>query len=934
MHQKYGRLMVVFAVGALLAAAGDNYTWTNARGDGDWTQPGNFIEGAVQTPTGEETVAIVCPGADDEVFLPVNAAVTLEYDTSDPVKKASCEAFAAVKAIRPYAGAVIDITVPGNTTFPLACSLARGTAESNYNMGHLVKRGAGELVLNAAGTIFSGSDYHDYYCEMTVDEGVVRVVPNAVTAYIHLGKVTINENGTLFTANTVGNVSDSYTVFKYLYGSGTITNDSTSSAQRMKVDSYGDFSGRITGNIYYYSAGFLRLTGTESTIPSFTVYHNYGHGFAEKYGSIEVAKFGMKPVDGVNTPSSIGYEDVLLVRDNGAAIRYIGHGETTDKDLRYWPQQTAYPLYLDGGPYGDLHWTGLWGHRDTSSTYQYTMLRLILQGSNTQDCVMSGPIEMRTKNGTNYTFCITKQGTGTWYMKHNDSSRMLGVWRVVNGTLKYDTIAEAGVNSALGSSTMLYKDLGGVLALDENKVDYAFWLGGGAGGNRSNLEYVGETNCISTTRRFVVNGTGALLNNGAGRLRIADFIATNTAATLVLGGSNMLENVADCIADGENATMSVVKEGIGTWRLGTNCTFTGALDVKAGRLLVGNDELYNYYRWIVKENFWGSDTRSGSSNQMFGLLSFGLFDADGNDRTYGVTDEGEWTQPGSYYVGTAYNYQDFAPEDLGLLGIGEGRVRITKYNGESLTLSRSPSTVMADLFSHQAAGGDKYVWSREGGSLPPWHATPSTWIAFTIRPVKGAPITSWDFANAKGNGKAYQFVKMCELQASVDGKQWDSLANLDYDGYGEEYYPPVNTWRSDNTTVYQAGYTTHTTGMPIPPGPTNAVAFAASSVSVAAGAELVARAPEKPVIRTLTVDGLAGGGTIDGFALASDLTLAIDNVGSASGLTIPMTFRNVEGLDASGWKVSVGGKVKAGMRVRASSSELTITPPGIQFIIR
>ena len=161
MHQKYGRLMVVFAVGALLAAAGDNYTWTNARGDGDWTQPGNFIEGAVQTPTGEETVAIVCPGADDEVFLPVNAAVTLEYDTSDPVKKASCEAFAAVKAIRPYAGAVIDITVPGNTTFPLACSLARGTAESNYNMGHLVKRGAGELVLNAAGTIFSGSDYHD-----------------------------------------------------------------------------------------------------------------------------------------------------------------------------------------------------------------------------------------------------------------------------------------------------------------------------------------------------------------------------------------------------------------------------------------------------------------------------------------------------------------------------------------------------------------------------------------------------------------------------------------------------------------------------------------------------------------------------------------------------------------------------------------------------
>ena len=519
-------------------------------------------------------------------------------------------------------------------------------------------------------------------------------------------------------------------------------------------------------------------------------------------------------------------------------------------------------------------------------------------------------------------------------MKHNDSSRMLGVWRIVDGTLKYDTIAEAGFNTALGSSTRLYKNLGGVLALDENKVDYAFWLGGGAGGSRANLEYVGETNCVSTTRRFVVNGTGALLNNGTGRLKISDFIATNTAATLVLGGSNKLENVADCIVDGSDATMSVVKEGIGTWRLGTNCTFTGTLDVKAGRLLVGNDELYNYYRWIVKENFFGSPTRDGSSSQMFGLLSFGLFDADGNDRTYGVTDEGEWTQPGSYYVGTAYNYQNFAPEDLGLLGIGEGHVRITKYDGASLTLTRSPTTVMENLFSHQATGVDTYVWSREGGSLPPWHESPSTWIAFTIRPVKGAPITSWDFVNAKGNGKAYQFVKMCELQASVDGKQWDSLANLDYDGYGTEYRPPVNTWRSDNTTVYQAGYTTHTTGMPIPPGPTNAVAFAASSVSVAAGAELIARAPEKPVIRALTVDGLAGGGTIDGFALASDLTLSIGNVAYASGLTIPMTFRNVEGLDASGWTVSVGGSVKASLRVRAASDGLTITPPGTQLIIR
>ena len=554
---------------------------------------------------------------------------------------------------------------------------------------------------------------------------------------------------------------------------------------------------------------------------------------------------------------------------------------------------------------------------------------------------MSGKIISPTQFTTNYTFCITKQGTGTWRMVHNNASDMRGVWRIVNGTLRFDTLADAGVNSALGKSTRLYKNTQG-LALDANKVDYAFWLGGGTSTNRANLEYVGATNCVSTTRRFAVTGTGAILNNGDGFLRLSDFFATNAPTTLVLGGANKLDNVVDGISDGGNARMSVVKEGSGTWRLGTNCTFTGSLDVNGGTLIVGNAELYNYYRWIVKESFFGSDTRDGSTSQMFGLRSFGLFDADGNDRTYGVTDgadgDGEWTM-GSYYTGTMYNYEGvFGSGDrkVGFLGVKEGHVRITKYNGDSLRVSRSPATIMQDLFLHTNLTG--YVWSRDR-QVPPWHEDPDSWIMFTIHPVKGAPITSWDFVNnlaaeSGSSRKAFQLIKMCELQASVGGCEWDSLANLDYDGYGTEYRPPVNTWRSDNTTLYQAGYTTHTTGMPIPPGPTNAVAFAASSVSVAAGAELIARAPEKPVIRALTVDGLAGGGTIDGFAFASDLTLTVDNVASAAGLTIPMTFRNVEGLETSRWTVSVGDNVKAGLHVSASSTGLTIIPTGMQFIIR
>ena len=932
MCQKYGRYMVIFAVGAALTAAADTYTWTNALGDGDWSKPGNFLLG----PEGTGSVPETAPDADDNVYVEANTTVTLDYDPDDAAKLASCNAFAGVWRVRPRANTTFNITVKEGEVFPLSCSISLGTSEANYIAGHIVKLGKGELDLNSVGTSKSGSEYYDYYCAMTVEDGVVRLPQSGVDGHYHLGKVTVNRDGSLFTANTGSSTS---TEIYELFGDGTVTNDS-SSANRMQITDYGEFSGKIGGAIVYYSSGLLTLTGTDSTFASsgsqFTIYQNFGNGVSKKkHGCVELAKIGTKAVDGVKVPSSIGFAETLLVRDNGGALRYIGSGETTDKDLRLWSQTTTYETYLDGGPNGGLVWTGLWGHRDTSvSTYQHRMQRLVLQGSNTEECVMSGVIEEKRQYTTNYTFCITKQGTGTWRMAHNDSSRMHGVWRVINGTLRYDTIAEAGKNSALGSSTMLYKNLSGVLALDENKVDYAFWLGGGTSGNRANLEYVGETNCVSTTRRFAVTGTGGILNNGGGFLRLSDFYATNTASTLVLGGTNKLDNVADGIADGGNALMSVTKEGSGTWRLGTNCTFTGSLDVKGGQLVVGNPEKYEYYRWVVRANYTSGSASSSTANRTVAIKSFGLFDSEGNDRVYGLSDDGNWQAynevaggSSTWYYGKAYAYKTpvFANSEMKCLSLEPGQFVVTTYDGQRMAVSFVYNTAVSNIFYHTDVAQRCDI--RKPVQSQPKYETTNTWLTITMRPVDGAPITSWDYVNAQYNANN-QFVSNCVLEASVDGRVWTKL-----DEVTNDTKPANGTWQSDSAT-YVEGYTTHTTGMPIPPGPTNAVAFAASSVSVAAGAELIARAPEKPVIRALTVDGLAGGGTIDGFAFASDLTLTIDNVASAAGLTIPMTLRNVEGLDASGWTVSVGDKVKASLHVSASSSGLTITPTGMQFLIR
>ena len=882
--------------------------WTGAAGNNDWTDSGNY-----------DAAGVPDPEAQDTLVFPTGARVTL--DGNDAGSCNIAQHLYRMMVAEDANDVVITVDVPENGIVDIDGAITPTTnaySGTSWDRLHVVKKGLGLLQLNSDRKFHVSSTSNpdrygvDYYSKFVVEEGTLRFPTNLAGTSKHamyVGYVAVSNGATVFTG--IGRSS----VFNNLYGSGLVTNDARS-AYALRIDADGDFSGELNGSLSYDSRGKVMLRGTNSTMTgsSFAIEYNQNNGLK---GVTGVAKIGRS-----FEPSSIGLISNIYSYANGGRLLYLGTGERTDKAYLV-KSSPAYMHIIDGGATGGLVWEGPWG-QDSDGI---GMVRLVLQGSNTVPCEMNGPIRSYGKGGgTNLTFCITKQGTGTWNIKHNDSSRMHGVWRIVDGTLKYDTIAERNVNSALGSSTMLYKDTSGDQVLDANKVDYAFWLGGGTSGKRANLEYVGETNCVSTTRRFAVNGTGAVLNNGGGFLRLSDFFATNTASTLILGGTNTLENVADCIADGGNANMSVVKEGSGTWRLGTNCTFTGSLAVNEGKVIIGNPEQYSYYRWVIRATF--STETSNSRYRVVGLKSFGLFDADGNDRLYALSNEGDWHPYSStkdYYTSSTYTPVSPFCRDI---DIAEGHFLLTRYDGTvmSFTVGSDLATV-SNLFAH--VNYQPNFYSRDSSS-PPIYGDETKWVTFTMRPKPGAPITSWDYVNSwYQSNYDYQMISNCVLEASVDGNTWDRL-----DEVTNDTKPTRNTWQSDNTTAYEVGYTTHTTGMPIPPGPTNDVTFAASSVSVAAGAELVAHAPEKPVIRTLTVDGLAGGGTIDGFALASDLTLAIDNVASASGLTIPMTFRNVEGLDASGWTVSVGGSVKASLRVRAASDGLTITPPGTRIFFR
>lgn len=481
----------------------------------------------------------------------------------------------------------------------------------------------------------------------------------------------------------------------------------------------------------------------------------------------------------------------------GGLLRYIGDGETTDKGflISYSPDSLTRYAAIDACANGGLSIGG--GIALTESK----MHQFYLTGSNAAPCEVTGPLV----NSGDYTFHLSKFGTGQWNLRHNDATTWSGALTVGEGTLGFDTVAEKGTVSALGTAMRTQSSYAG--AYNEAKdVPWAVKIEDGAA-----LEYLGTTNCAAATRPIVVTGTGTVKNNGGGYLRLAGFsvLSDATDSTLVLGGTNTLDNVADDLSDGHAGKLSVVKEDVGTWRLGTNCTFTGALDVKAGKLVMGN-LLYRYYRWVIKATF---TTLAGSSkDRVVGLTTFGLFDADGNDLTYGFTDETPADNLyGDYKASYPYAYDVFGTGQRGRLAVpSAGHFVVTRYSGLSKGFhSRVPDT----LFTHAASNIGNY-WSRTPQE-PPTPESTDSWWAITMQLQDGNPATSWDYVTSPCQ-YSYQMISNSTLEASVDGIVWQELAEVINDEMNMN-----GKWQS-NSETYDSAYVTHV-GMPIPAGSTNAL---------------------------------------------------------------------------------------------------------------
>jgi fibronectin-binding autotransporter adhesin len=851
-----GGSLNVYATGGGVAWKKANLPWQILRdlnGGGFLRSPGRLAASFSEGITLSTGTVVVCTGTAAET---VNSqeennlgGITLNAGTL-VLSNAVCRA----TALNGVSNALLRLDLAKLTlTNETDCAFLGKTAGA----GTLVKDGSGRLRWEAR----SGTHYA--HSATVVNNGALALGNSATwLGDYNFGTFTVNAPATLET------LINGNTQFTSLWGDGGVTNSSSGGGpHQLRIqDGPCEFAGTLSGNIRYYSKGAVALTGTNSTFSgNFAIHSSGGPGLTG------AKKIGMKGL-----PSSIGTAATVDIREFGGTFQYLGTGETTDKNFALYP--SANRAVIDGGLNGGVTFSGAW------SSSGGRLVRLALTGTNAAPCVFSGTFSEQTLNGTNYSTYLAKEGPGTWILKHNAGRANRGVIDVRNGTLQFESIAEAGAVCSLGKSDLLFAD---VINWNTNGfgVPYAFSLG--TASTVGTLEYIGTNNGACSTRKLVLQGNGRLKSDSAALTLSGDIQAlTAGATTLYLAGA--ATNTLGPVSDGAG-TVGLTKEGAGTWKLSTTNTFSGPLEVKAGQLTL-DKRGYSYYRFNLLQRNYG--IAGGDTN--IELDEFALYSADGVRRNLNLVKNGTNNVP-------RLNPGEFCP--MGTYPTYANRTDINLF--------------------------DAYVnsqWTTDTSAF-----LPSTPMALVMRVADGTPaITSYDlqYWNASSN----RFLTGWSLEGSRDGAAWDKLHTV------TNFIPvPPATVDGGIKWWYSTGTTTPGTGFPIADGRlTDAQLKAGIQVSVAAGATLTLLGGAEP-LSALRVDCDAGGGTISDLVLAQ--TGRIDLTGTSlqgRSFAVPLTVGHFSNPDLlRNWNLFINGELIQGavLRWNAPTGTLWVVPVGTLLMV-
>ena len=820
------------------------------------------------------------------------AVVTLPANMTAKVDDGSVAFVGAFSQIKPMHATTSILAVNISSDVSFGCSFyyaAKASSSDTASRGRIVKTGLGTLRL-------ASTDASAYFTDFDIQAGAVDFASMSI-GQINLGRVNVGGDGMLILLANGSTLCRSWMIS--LSGSGIVTNGIGTAANCRLMPGYGEgfpveFSGRILDKITLSTHGYEYLTGEDSNFSGDV--NIYANGERMDRGILGIKKFGLK-----GGMSSIGANSTVTLAEFGGRILYLGDGETTDKGVSVSETHTENtsgnlrPCIIDGGTHGGLTFNGPLGVRTTSYTQ-----RLVLTGSNTVTCAYDGDIR---RNGSTYVY-VTKKGTGAWRIGGESNDGIDGV-SVEEGTLQFMKLADVGKKSSFGDGSRFSVDKYVKTGDEIEVVPYLFKLGSATNGA---IEFVGTNDSYSTTTPIVLAGDGAIVNSGTTNLLVHGGISSLVAApvTLSLGGDSGYEAAVSSVSNG-NGIVSVLKEGSGTWILdGTNNTFTGGIDVKAGKLVLRGLGGFSWYRWTIRGN------RQDTGNTFYRVSEFAFFDKD-NLRT-GLN----LAMAGASVSSANYNPSVYR-ENVFPGSVALGRRQDYVNNGYTY----------ANMFDGIC---ETYGWVdlRIGGwttKMIPTPNDPSTWVTFVMRLADGAAEPKsydWGCYGVGENGKPKNWL----LEGSYDGVLWYTVDDVT-DGPGTTNSKYSFQWAFNGSGD---GLAMGTADAPHTNGRRFTVLEAASpvaygqTVSVATGAVL--EGSGDIVLSSLKVDP-ASGGTIRNVAFTENGSIDVASKFDGGEAVIPLTFENVAGLEnVANWSVSVAGNPNMKYKVSVRGGKICVTKPG------
>ena len=778
----------------------------------------------------------------------------------------------------------------GNGTLALMSEDAGGQLPA-YSCYPVYNLNAGGIFLEGGSIIMpQGGETKHYISLLYVSQGSSFVLPGGTEMQIYKltgeGDVVLSENTQKDFTLQFGNASFNYAC---------------------------DFSGRILNrsqkslNVNSYSPLYLR--GGDSDFTKLTML-KYDGSATDERGMLWTDKVGK-----ASEASPLGLGGTVYLAYCGG-FGYLGTSEITARNFFYdFRGQTAEkvgPVVFDGGHHGGLRFEG--GVSWSTSGSATGMGVIVLQGSNSVPCTIAGDFKvgMSKVGDRQVTVAVVKKGSGVWRFAETGKVRsQCGAYEIEEGTLQFESIAEAGENCSLGLSTTLQQAYVGEFDAKKD-VDYAFKLGK-SGSTNAVLEFCGRQNNVCSTRPVLMAGNGTLRANGEGAAAL-EFSAVTAAAggekTLTLDGENKADNILRGTSDGEGV-LSLVKKGSGNWTLKGDHTFSGSVAVKEGTLTVRDQVPCTWFRLTLKEK------EKSSNDVTLWLGKIALYDAQGKRvATSMIFDEGEEFDGNYHYA-------------LDHLTLQPGHVCWSRFSStpESDNYVLQPGETPNLAFSPTGTGG-RVIYRR--GTSYQYFKSGYAGAQMVFRLPEGcATPVRYDMSSFSDEKLVYCLTAWT-IEGSTDGVSWRVL-----DSKTGQIPSAGGIWYSDGTPVKDRAGDAANVGWELDYEKASDILNNVNSYSVAAGATLRTEGEVSPLISKLRIDAVEGVGSISGFKFADEVSVDVTGIPrTALELTLPFDFASCEGFADAQFSFTADGKTDTHIFTVAGGKLKIYRKQGVRIIVK